>query len=77
MPSLIPRENQYLAQHVCDELDKVVGDNRDEIILNSGKDLLEELIKSDRGLAKAVREELLDCYPKIFEKDSDLPEIPQ
>jgi len=77
MPSLLPpTESRYLAQYVCDELDKVSGDNRKEVIQKSACDILEDLMKTDKSLAKAVREELFRCYPKLFVHDDDLPQFP-
>ncbi len=71
---LPPSESQYLAQYVCDELDKVVGDNRKEVIKQTAIDIVTDLIKEDKKLASDVRAELLMSYPKIV-TDNDLPQV--
>lgn len=76
MPSLLPpSEDRYLAQYVCEELDRVSGDNRKEVIERSAKDILEDLMTDNKNLARAVREELFNCYPRIFVDKNDLPQI--
>ena len=69
MLSLPPTENGYIAQKICEELRKVKGEKRDEIIKLAADDLLKLYRVQNVKLANAVEKELKQCYPSIFAKD--------